>query len=260
MKAELDGKPVSADQALALGLVPYGHFTSIRVDDRRAKGIGLHLERLKRDASEVFGTELDTDRVRELARRAVADTSGPLVIRITVFDPTAELGHPEAATDPHVLITGRAASATPPPPMRVELATYERELPQVKHISLFGTLRIRRAAHVRGFDDALFMDSQGVVTEGATWNVGFIRGESVVWPDGPVLPGVTAELVNGAYHATSSAQVRAEDLNGFDAAFATNTTVGVRPITEISGFSFDGGHPTLKALQDAYATVESEEF
>lgn len=260
MKAELDGKPVSAEQALTLGLVPYGHFTSIRVDDQRAKGIDLHLQRLKRDAREVFGTDLDTERVRGLARQAVAGTSGPLVIRITVFDPAAELGHPEAATDPHVLITGRAASASPPPPMRAELATYERELAQVKHVSLFGTLRVRRIAHMRGFDDALFMDSRGVVTEGATWNVGFIRGESVVWPDGPVLPGVTAELLSNAYAATSTAQVRAEGLDGFDAAFATNTTIGVRAITEISGISFDGGHPTLKALQDAYAAVESEEF
>lgn len=260
MTAELDGKRVSAEQALALGLVPYGHFTSIRVDDRRAKGIDLHMERLRLDASELFDTGLDADRVRELARRSVADTSGPLMIRITVFDPAAEPGLPEEASDPHILITQRAASTAPAPPLRVQLATYERELPQVEHVGLFGALRMRRSARIQGFDDALFIDSQGIVTEGAAWNIGFIRGKSVVWPEGRVLRGVTEELVKSVYRATGTAQVRAESLDGFDAAFATNTTFGVRPIRKIGGISFDTGHPTLKVLQGAYAAIEGEEF
>jgi branched-subunit amino acid aminotransferase/4-amino-4-deoxychorismate lyase len=98
------------------------------------------------------------------------------------------------------------------------------------------------------------------VTEGATWNVGFIRGESVVWPAGRVLPGVTAELLNRAYDQIETSLVRAGDLSTYEASFATNTTVGVRAITEISGVKFDGGHPTLKALQDAYSSVGAEEF
>ena len=59
---ELDGSPVSVDDLLALGLAPFGHFTSIRVEDRRAKGIGLHLERLARDCQAVFGVQLDTEK------------------------------------------------------------------------------------------------------------------------------------------------------------------------------------------------------
>jgi branched-subunit amino acid aminotransferase/4-amino-4-deoxychorismate lyase len=257
--ADLDGSPVTAEQLQALALAPYGHFTSIRVDDGRAKGITLHMERLSRDARKVFGVELDTDRVRELARQAVADTSGPLVMRITIYDPATELGRPADATDPHVLITKRAASANPPSPIRAELATYERELAEVKHISLFGTLRARRWAQQRGFDDVVFMDRSGVVTEGATWNIGLVRGADVVWPDGPVLPGVTAELINGLYE-TKTIPVPAEGLGDYEAAFATNTTVGVRPIAEIGGEKFDVENPILKALQSAYAAIEPEEF
>lgn len=68
--AELNGRPVGADELQALALTNYGHFTSMRVEDGRVRGLALHLERLARDCRAVFGAELDTGRVRELARRA----------------------------------------------------------------------------------------------------------------------------------------------------------------------------------------------
>lgn len=60
---------------------------------------------------------------------------------------------------------------------------------------LFGALHHRRAAQLAGFDDALFVGPDGLVSEGGTWNVGFIDANgSVVWPKADVLPGVTMAL------------------------------------------------------------------
>jgi len=260
---ELDGAPVSPEQLLPLGLAPYGHFTSIRIDDRRAKGIGLHLERLARDCDVVFGAELDTGRVRELARRAVAETSGPLVIRITVFDPATELGHPDKASDPHVLVTKRPAAALPPSPLRAGIVVYERELPEVKHISLFGTMRARREAQQAGFDDAVFVSSAGYVSEGATWNIGFVRDGEVIWPHARVLPGVTAALLDRVHPPAEHVMIHRNALSAlgdFDAAFATNTSIGVRPIVALDDAEFPADHPVLKQLAGEYAGIEPESF
>jgi len=257
---ELDGAPVSPEQLLALGLAPFGHFTSIRVDDQRAKGVGLHLERLARDCRSVFGVELDTDRVRTLARRAVSDTTGPISLRITIYDPATELGHPDLATDPHVLITKRAASAVAPAPLRAAAVVYEREMPEVKHVSLFGTLVARRQAHKRGFDDAVFVSPAGYVSEGATWNIGFVRAGEVVWPHARVLPGVTAELLSRIHRPAQPTLIPRSALGEFDAAFATNTTVGVRPVIAIDDAEYPADHPVLKQLQSEYAAIEPECF
>ena len=257
---ELDGSPVSADDLLALGLAPYGHFTSIRVESRRAKGIGLHLERLARDCQAVFGVQLDTEKVRALARKAVAETTGVLVIRITIYDPTTELGHPADAKDPHVLTTLRPASAQPQSPLRAATVRYEREMPEVKHIGLFGTMRARKQAQTAGFDDAVFIDDSGLVSEGATWNIGFVREGSVFWPAARVLPGVTAQLLRRGGVSMAIEPVRVGELAAFEAAFATNTTVGVRPIVRIDDVAYPDEHPVLGQLQREYAAIEPEGF
>src|SRR6478609_1794330 len=156
--ATLDGQPVNPDDLLALALTNYGHFTSMRVDaDHRIRGLSLHLERLVRDCKTVWGAALDTARVRDHVRQALDGHDGPCVVRVTVFDPAVDIGHPATADQPRVLVTTRPAGAMPPPPLRAHSVRYERDLPGVKHIGLFGTLHARRAAQLGGYDDALFV-------------------------------------------------------------------------------------------------------
>ncbi len=86
--AELNGEPVEPAQLQNLALTNYGHFTSMRVDDGRVRGLSLHMARLQRDCRTLFGTDLDPERVRELARRA-APATGSTTVRVTVFDPAS---------------------------------------------------------------------------------------------------------------------------------------------------------------------------
>jgi len=173
---ELDGAHASLDQLKALALTNYGHFTSMRVERQRVRGLSLHLERLVRDCQTLFKAELDPDRIRKLVRRVVV--ADPVVVRVTVFDPSLELGNIGSAAEPHVLVTLRSAVDRPRPPLRVQAVRYERDLPDVKHVGLFGQLWHRRAAQLNGYDDALFTDPESYVSEGATWNIGFFRRRS----------------------------------------------------------------------------------
>ena len=79
--------------------------------------------------------------------------------------------------------------------MRVKTATYQRDLPLVKHVGLFGALRYRRTAQFDGFDDSIFTDTASFISEGAPWNVGFFNGGKVIWPNAEVLPGATMRLL-----------------------------------------------------------------
>lgn len=56
---ELDGRSVTADELARLALYNYGHFTTMRVDAGRVRGLSLHLRRLVNGRRTVFDAELD---------------------------------------------------------------------------------------------------------------------------------------------------------------------------------------------------------
>jgi branched-subunit amino acid aminotransferase/4-amino-4-deoxychorismate lyase len=258
--AELNGRPISIDDLKALALTNYGHFTSMRVDDGRVRGLSLHMDRLSRDCRTVFNSDLDPEYVLHLVRKVAADLPGSFVIRVTVFDPKLEMGHVGVETQPKILVTSRPAVATPLPPLRVQSARYSRDLPNVKHVGLMGALHCRRVAQLSGYDDALFVDSNNFVTEGVTWNVGFFDGTRVIWPQGDILPGVTAALLSAAHGASVTARINLAEVHGMVASFAMNTSIGVRPISVIDGHEFDSNHVIIGTLQQQYAAVEGEKL
>jgi branched-subunit amino acid aminotransferase/4-amino-4-deoxychorismate lyase len=136
---------------------------------------------------------------------------------------------------------------------------YGRELPDVKHIGLFGTVQQRRLTQLDGFDDALFVDANSRVLEGATWKVGFYDGRRVVWPESPCLPGITMALINQAHSGPLvTTALMLSQLPDMQAAFATNAAVGVRAIHGIDEFAWDGEHHILKELRSEYLDIPAE--
>lgn len=257
--AELNGVPITTSQLQALALNNYGHFTSMLVDDGKVRGLSLHLDRLVHDCRRVFDAELGPQRVRELVRQAAGDGSGRLVVRVTVYDPALELGHPGADAHPQLLVTTRPAPAQTPPPLRVQTSVYTREMPDVKHVGLFGTIRLRRVAQRAGFDDVLFTDADGFIVEGATWNIGFVADDGIVWPAAECLPGVTMALLNQAPGVSSTHQlINVEALSEVRAAFVANATVGVRPVAAIDDIEWPDVDPLLHDLRKVYADIPAE--
>lgn len=263
---ELEGRPAAPEDLAALGLYNYGHFTSMLVSPAGVRGFGLHLSRLTADCRALFDADLDPERVRLLVRRAVGQCELPTMVRVTVFAPDLALGHPAGRFEPRILVTARptpaSASADAVAPLRLMTAAYVRDLPRVKSVGLFATMHHRRTAQHAGFDDVLLCDADGAVTEGATWNVGFVVGDTVRWPDADVLPGVTMRLVREAAQEfevpSRSTTVRLVDLPTMDAAFVTNAAVGVRPISTINAVSYPGENRTIDTLRAAYERVPAE--
>ncbi|WP_306206399.1 aminotransferase class IV [Actinoplanes sp. RD1] len=244
---------VTDGELRALALTNYGHFTTFRVEGGGVRGLALHLERLARDCRALFGAGLDLDAVRDQVRREVAGQDA-VTVRVTVFDPDLDIGHPVRAGRPRVLVTRRAAGPAAAAPLRVRTVAYERDAPGIKSVGLFPVLRLRRAAQEDGYDDALFVGRDGLVSEGGTWNVGFVRGNSVIWPRAEQLAGVTMRLLR----REDPVPVRRAELTGMDAAFATNAASGVRALAAIDDVTYDAGHPIIGALAAAYLRIPPE--
>ncbi|RST06903.1 aminotransferase [Streptomyces sp. WAC07149] len=258
--AELNGKPVTLEDLQALALTNYGHFTFMRVQDGAVKGLSLHLDRLVRDCRIVFGAELDRERTLSYIRTAVQGVSGVFGLRITVFDPALDMGRPGDGRNPHVLVNLRPAGTAPPTPLTAKTYTFTRDNAAVKHLGLHPQLRLRRDAQLAGFDDAVFTEQDGRISEGATWNLGFVAQDgTVIWPDAPAIPGTTMLLLRSLdAPEQTTAPVRLTDLANMAAAFATSTTAGVRPVSTLDDVRFPHSHQVLTMLRDAYLAIPSE--
>jgi branched-subunit amino acid aminotransferase/4-amino-4-deoxychorismate lyase len=257
----LDGAPVTVDDLSALAMYNYGHFTSMLVTDGRVRGLDLHMQRLADDCQVLFDTPLDPATVRDLIRRS--EPTAHAVVRVTVFAPDLQLGTPGADATPRILVSTRPAAPHTLTPLRVRSAVYQRDLAAVKHVGLLTTMWQRRTAQRTGADDALFTGPTGAISEGATWNIGFIDQQGrVVWPDGDCLTGVTVRLLD---HAAATGgvtitrrEVRIDEAYRMRAAFATNAAIGVRPIATLDHATYDPADPMLTRLADVYETIPGQ--
>ncbi|WP_216916126.1 aminotransferase class IV family protein [Nocardia noduli] len=256
---ELDGAPATRDDLAPLGLVNYGHFTSMLVEDGAVRGLELHLDRLVRDCQAVFAVDLDPERLRAEVRGALGGNSGRHVVRVTVYDPDITLAKPGAAANPRLLVTSRPAAAVDPGPLRVQSAVYSRDLPAIKHTGLFGALHHRAGAQRAGFDDVLLTDADGRISEIATSNIGFITADAtLVWPEADMLVGTTMRLISRARDETVvSRRVSLAQLDQFVGAFATNAAVGVRAVTAIDEHRW-AEHELVEILRKTYESIPAQ--
>lgn len=258
-RIEINGEPAELADLSLLAVQNYGHFTSMQVQDGGVRGLDRHLERLRRATDELFGHALDLVAVRGWMRRAVGDVAA-LSLRVNVFSRGFDRGRPLLPAAPDVLVT---TSPAPAPaavlPVRVGSVRYSREAPHIKHVGTFGLFHQRRLAQARGYDDALFVEADGAISEGTIWNIGFFDGERIVWPQAPMLEGVSMQLLQAglAQVGLTSVVRRVEraEIADFRAAFFTNSGRAVQPIAAVDDVVFGPAPDLVARLEQAYASA-----
>jgi 4-amino-4-deoxychorismate lyase len=251
---QLNGREPTPDELHRMAIGNYGHFTSMQVRDGRVRGMALHLARLDDGNAMFFGRRGDVDdelRLRGWIRQAlgaVADAS----VRVTV----TELGLLVSVGDP--------VPDDPRPPLRVRTDGYERPWPAQKHAATMGLRYALRAATAAGYDDVLFIGRDGRAREGSMWNVAFWDGAQVVFPDAPMLKGVTMVLLQIALSMTgipwTLRPVRVAELPDLLAAAAINSQCPAQPIGSIGDVVFGEHEKLVSALRTAWDTVPWDEI
>ncbi|MDR6840282.1 aminotransferase class IV family protein [Pseudoxanthomonas sacheonensis] len=251
--ALLNGLPATAEDLRVLALVNYGHYSSMQVRNGAVQGIALHEQRLQAGTLELFGSNLDFSAVREQMRAAVASTPD-CSLRATVFSHSFDFRSPGGSFVPEVLISLSPPAQSSAPALKVKSFGFQRPLPHVKHVGTFPLFHYRRLALGQGYDDALFVDADGRISEGSVWNVGFWDGEQLVWPEAPALRGTSEQLLQAGLRESGIGQVvrpvRLAELGGFQAAFASNAS-GVQQIASIDETEFGVDSGLAARLQKA---------
>jgi branched-subunit amino acid aminotransferase/4-amino-4-deoxychorismate lyase len=219
-RVEIDGRVATVEEIWTLDMSVEGHFTAMQVRGRQTLGLGFHLTRLDAATRDLFGTGLDGDQVRDCIRHALADDIGDASVRVNVF-------RPKPTGDVSILVSVRPPASAPPQAQNLQTVEYQRPDPHIKHASGFGQGYYRGLANGTGFDEALFVGSDGTISEGSITNIGFIDGDALVWPDAPALLGVMMQVLQRELDTEGVSwrygRVRVTDLASFDGAFVTNS-------------------------------------
>ncbi|WP_020421530.1 aminotransferase class IV family protein [Amycolatopsis sp. ATCC 39116] len=186
-----NGRPATTEDLAPLAFAGYAHFTAMQVRGGRIRGLDLHLNRLRAASAELFGRALADDVVLAHLRAALREGPEDVSLGATVYSP--EFSTADAA--PELLVRTGPATDGPAGPLSLATFEYERVLPAFKHVGEVAKTYFPRQAVARGFDDAAFVDRHGRLTEASIWNLAFWDGASVVWPEAPVLAGITMGIL-----------------------------------------------------------------
>ena len=138
---------------------------------------------------------------------------------------------------------------------------YQRTLPHVKHIGGFGQGHHGRTARRAGFDDALFADHMGAVSETSIANIGFLCGGDVVWPERAGAPrasrcsSLEPRIGRPGHPDEPASPCTLADLPACSAAFVTNAR-GIAPVGRIDeNVNLAVDHSLMAALDRVYVEV-----
>ena len=182
-----------------------------------------------------------------LARNGLADA----YLRLTLT------AGPGGAGGPSVVLFAREVSEYPPElrerGMAAVVSGVRRNetspLARVKSLSYLDNLLAREEARRRGAGEALLLNTQGFVAEGAASNVFLVRNETLLTPsiEAGALPGITRqavlELAATEGIGVEETNVTLPDLFGAGEAFLTSSVMEVMPLVSVDGMPLGPGRP-----------------
>lgn len=220
-RAAIEGRLVGADVRFALE-ARYGHFTAMQVRARRVRGLDLHFERLEAANLELFGAALDREAVLESLRAVLVDDMPDASVRVYVVE--SDRPRVVATSAPPYHLSGRPQSVKP--------VVFQRFLPHIKKAAGFAQAHLIRQVAREGFDEALLTTGDGLISEGAITNLGGFAGGRLIWPDAPMLHGITMRLLEGMDVPQERRPLEVSALPDLDQVFLCNSR-GVVPVGRV---------------------------
>ncbi|HET9347267.1 MAG TPA: aminotransferase class IV [Candidatus Limnocylindrales bacterium] len=259
-----------------------GVFETLRARGGRPIELDEHVARLRR-STEGLAIPLPTDVAATLATaidelleaERLAGPEGDASIRITVSRgifygrgllPPGE--HPAAT------VVVQAWPVPPTPDAHLERGLHlvasrvrrdpENPLAPLKTTSRADYVYARLEARTAGADDALFLTTDGFLSEATSANVFLLRGRELATPalGCAILPGTTRSwILRWAVDvglAPTEAWLTTQDLAGAEEAFISSSVAGILPVTRFEDAPIGDGRPggwTLRARADREAFI-----
>lgn len=242
----------AADRGLTLG---DGLFETVLVASGRAPLLARHLARLLDSAALLGYGPLPWDAPALAARAArVVAAAGPApagALRITMTRGPGRRGYtPPPSAQPTLAVWLQPLPPAPAGPWRAVTASVCRRphpiLTRVKHTSALELVWARAEAAAAGADEAILLNTDGNVAEGAATNLFAVADGVLHTPDldDGCLPGVARavvlELAAARGVAVRAGALPPAALRAAGEAFATNALLGPVPLAAVAGLPGGG--------------------
>jgi D-alanine transaminase len=248
-----------------------GIYEVVYVHGGRLIDAELHLDRMQRSLNEIrvaapMGRAALGEVLHEVMRRNRLDR-GLLYVQVTRGVARREHAFPAATIRPALVVTARR---TPPfPASAADWAAAAVTHPDlrwarcdIKAVALLPNVLAKQAAREQGAVEAILIDRQGMVTEGASSNIwivdaaGRLRSRHL---DHAILAGCTRAALIGLLRDLrvpyEESAFSAEEMRGAREAFLTSASSFVRPLVKIDGAPVGDGSvgPVTQHLFDLFA-------
>jgi branched-chain amino acid aminotransferase len=262
-----------------------GVFETLRARGGRPTELPEHAARMRRSA-EGLSIALPDDLEPRLARAidellAVESLGGPegdASVRITVSrGPFFGRGLLPPDEHPAPTIVVQAWPVPPTPASHLERGLHliasairrdpESPLNALKTTSRADYVYARIEARAAGADDALFLTTDGYLSEATSANLFVVRGDRLATPAlaCAILPGTTRSWIlrwgSAVRLVTSEGLLTTRYLHEADEAFLTSSVAGILPVTTFAGEPIGTGLPgpwTLRARADREAFIRGD--
>jgi branched-subunit amino acid aminotransferase/4-amino-4-deoxychorismate lyase len=244
----------ATDRALTHGL---GLYETIKLDAGVPVFFEEHVTRLVQGIG-ALGLDKHIDKLElaeQICRLAEANGGGHNGCRLLV---TA--GPPGGVSN---LLVQTDRRDFPDRPLRVISYRGVRVSAQYKAMTVMQSYFAQRAARAAAVDDALLVDGEGRIFEGATSNVFLVRGGGLITPpaEGDILPGVlrakVEELAAAAGIPVAEAWARVADLRPDDGVLLTSSVRGVVPVDRVDAVRLLVHEQELGALRSLIGEAEA---
>ena len=252
----INNRAASASELAPLAFSGFAHFTAMQIRGHKAKGMDLHLARLREASLALFGKALPDEEILASIRLALRQGPADMSLTVTLFVPGGEFTAASKGATPSMLVRTGPPDNGPAHPLRLQAVAHERHLASIKHVGEGAKTYYLHRALEQGFDDAAFVDRHGRLSEASIWNLVFWDGQSVVWPEADLLLGTTMRIVKRQLERMGVPQRRQEirrgDLAQFSGAAVMNSWTPGVPVTAIGEHDFPVAEALMGTLNEAW--------
>lgn len=252
----INGKPAHGADLVPLAFSGFAHFTAMQVRGRQLKGLDLHLARLRQASLSLYGAALPDEAVVRNLRLAIVQGPADMSLTVTVYLPEGEFSAGSLGRQPAILVRTAAPSDGPAGPLRLAVVQHERHMPSIKHVGEGAKTYYLHRAIEQGFDDAVFVDREGRLSEATIWNLAFWDGHSVIWPRAEILTGTMMGIVQRQLKNLGVPQqeriIGVSDLAGMSGAALMNSWTPGVPVSAIGDRALPEAPAFMELLRTAY--------
>lgn len=254
----IDGKKL--DSSIPLRALFYGEgvFETFRYKNGMPVLLVKHLDRMDRGTKLLNIPHKDRDLIIEMLKNSISESKiDDAYVKICLL--SEGMSSFSSTPDSSQLLVIIREYENPGRSVNVKVNSFRKisisPLRSVKSTNYLENVLARREALRKGFDEALFLNEWGEITECSASNIFWFKDGTFFTPhtNCGLLEGTTRnfimDLVVELNYSTLKGGYQIDDILTSDFVFITNSLIGSIPVSSIGDISFDIEHPVYLELQ-----------